>query len=62
MLNDISLYNMFEKKLKIMKKYLKNNLKKDFIIINKSLFVSSIMFMKKIDKLLRFCMNYKKMN
>ncbi len=57
-----SLYNMFEKKLKIVKKYLKNNLKKDFITINKSSFASSIMFMKKIDESLRFCVNYKKLN
>ncbi len=53
---------MFEKKLKIIKKYLKNNLKKNFITINKSLFASSIMFMKKIDESLRFCVNYKKLN
>jgi hypothetical protein len=61
-LDYISLYNMSEKELKIIKKYLKNNLKKDFITTSKSSFVSSIMFMKKIDDSLRFCVNYKKLN
>ncbi len=58
----ISLYNMFEEELKIIKKYLKNNLKKEFITISKSSFVFSIMFMKKTNKSLRFCVNYKKLN
>jgi hypothetical protein len=57
-----SLYKMFEKKLKIVKKYLENNLKKQFIIANRSSFVSSIMFMKKTNKSLRFCVDYKKLN
>ncbi len=57
-----SLYKMFEKKLKIVKKYLENNLKKEFIIANRSSFVSSIMFMKKTNESLRFCVDYKKLN
>jgi acetyltransferase-like isoleucine patch superfamily enzyme len=57
-----SLYKMFEKELKIVKKYFENNLKKEFIIANRSLFVSSIMFMKKTNESLRFCVDYKKLN
>ncbi len=57
-----SLYKMFEKELKIVKKYLENNLKKEFIIANRSSFVSSIMFMKKTNESLRFCVDYRKLN
>jgi hypothetical protein len=57
-----SLYKMFEKEFKIVKKYLENNLKKEFIIASRSLFVSSIMFMKKTNRSLRFCVDYKKLN
>jgi hypothetical protein len=57
-----SLYKMFEKELKIVKKYLENNMKKEFIIASRSSFVSSIMFMKKTNKSLRFCVDYKKLN
>jgi hypothetical protein len=53
---------MFEKELKIVKKYLENNLKKEFIIASRSAFVSSIMFMKKTNESLRFCVDYKKLN
>jgi hypothetical protein len=60
--NYISLYKMSEKELKIVKKYLENNLKKEFIIANRSSFVSSIMFMKKTNESLRFCVDYKKLN
>jgi hypothetical protein len=57
-----SLYKMFEKELKIVKKYLENNLKKEFIVVSCSSFVSSIMFMKKTNESLRFCVDYKKLN
>jgi hypothetical protein len=56
------LYKMFEKELKIVKKYFENNFEKKFIIANHSSFVSSIMFMKKTNKLLKFCVDYKKLN
>ncbi len=56
------LYKMFEKELKIVKKYLENNLEKRFIIANRSSFASSIMFMKKTNESLRFCVDYKKLN
>ncbi len=57
-----SLYKMFEKELKIVKKYLENNLEKRFIIASRSSFVSSIMFMKKTNESLKFCVDYKKLN
>jgi hypothetical protein len=56
------LYKMLKKELKIVKKYLENNLKKEFIIASRSSFVSSIMFMKKTNESLRFCVDYKKLN
>jgi hypothetical protein len=57
-----SLYKMFEEKLKIIKKYLEDNLKKRFIIVSRFSFVSSVMFMKKANESLKFCVNYKKLN
>jgi hypothetical protein len=57
-----SLYKMFEEKLKIVKKYLENNLEKRFITANRSSFASSIIFMKKTNKSLRFCIDYRKLN
>jgi hypothetical protein len=58
----ISLYKMFEKELKIVKKYLENNLEKRFIVANRSSFASSVMFMKKTNESLRFCVDYRKFN
>jgi hypothetical protein len=58
----ILLYKMFEEKLKVVKKYLENNLEKRFIAANRSSFVSSVMFMKKTNESLRFCVDYKKLN
>ncbi len=57
-----SLYKMSEEELKIVKKYLENNLEKRFIVASRSSFVSSVMFMKKTDESLRFCVDYKKLN
>jgi hypothetical protein len=53
---------MFEKESKIVKKYLENNLKKNFIVANRSFFASSVMFMKKANESLRFCVDYRKFN
>jgi hypothetical protein len=58
----ILLYKMFEKELKIIKKYLENNLKNRFIAISRSSFVSFVMFMKKMNESLKFCVDYKKLN
>jgi hypothetical protein len=56
------LYKMFEEKLKIVKKYLEDNLKKRFIAANRSSFVSFVMFMKKTNESLKFCVDYRKLN
>jgi len=52
------LYLMSSYKLQKIKKYLKENLKKKFITFSKALFASSILFVKKKDDSLCFCMNY----
>jgi hypothetical protein len=58
----ISLYKMIENELKIVKKYLEDNLEKNFLVANCSFFASSVMFMKKADEFLRFCVDYRKLN
>lgn len=57
-----SLHRMSRNKLLILKKYLENNLHKEFIWISTLLVVSSILFTKKPDDSLRFCVNYWKFN
>ncbi len=52
------LYFMSSYKLQKIKEYLEENLKKKFIILSKASFASSILFVKKKDDSLRFCMNY----
>ena len=56
------LYLMLSHKLQKIKKYLEENLKKKFITFSKALFASSILFIKKKDDSLCFCMNYWKLN
>jgi hypothetical protein len=56
------LYKMFEEELKIVKKYLENNLEKEFITASRLSFVSSVMFMKKTHESLKFCVDYRKLN
>ncbi len=52
------LYFMLSHKLQKIKKYLKENLKKKFITLSKAFFTSLILFIKKKDDSLCFCMNY----
>ncbi len=56
------LYFMLSHKLQKIKKYLEKNLKKKFITLSKAFFASSILFIKKKDDSLCFCMNYRKLN
>ncbi len=56
------LYLMLSHKLQKIKKYLEENLKKKFITLSKAFFASSILFVKKKDDSLRFCINYWKLN
>ncbi len=53
---------MLSHKLQKIKKYLEKNLKKKFITLSKASFASSILFVKKKDDSLCFCMNYWKLN
>jgi len=57
-----SLYDMSQDELRILKKYLKNNLIKDFIQVSSFLAISSILFVKKSSEELRFCVNYRGLN
>ncbi len=56
------LYQMFNHKLQKIKKYLINHLNKDFIFFSFASYVSLILFIKKKDESLRFCVNYRKLN
>jgi hypothetical protein len=56
------LYLMSSHKLQKVKEYLEENLKKKFITFSKASFASSILFVKKKDDSLCFCMNYQKLN
>ncbi len=56
------LYNLSEEELQLMKKYLKEHLNKNFIESSTASYASSILFAKKSDDELRFCVNYRKLN
>ncbi len=56
------LYLMSSYKLQKVKEYLEENLKKKFITLSKASFASSILFVKKKDNSLCFCVNYWKLN
>jgi hypothetical protein len=56
------LYNQTNKKLKALKDYLEDNLKKRFIKNNSIDFVSFVLFIKKPNKSLRFCIDFCKFN
>jgi len=53
---------MFIYKLLETKKYLKKNLKKKFISSNYALFALLVLFATKLNKELRFCVDYRKLN
>ena len=56
------IYLILSYKLKQVKKYLNKNLKKEFIILSKTLFASLILFAKKFNDELRFYVDYRKLN
>lgn len=56
------LYSMSQFKLKKMKKYLKKNLWKDFIILSNIFYISPILFTQKFNDDLWFCVDYWKLN
>ena len=55
-------YSLFYLKLMKLKKYLKKNLKKNFINFNNALFFLSILFIIKFNEEFRFCVDYRKLN
>jgi hypothetical protein len=57
-----SLYNLSEDELLLIKKYLNEHLDKEFIESSTASYVSLILFAKKSDDELRFCVNYRKLN
>jgi hypothetical protein len=57
-----SLYTLSEEELQLVKKYLKEHLNKNFIESSTASYASSILFAKKSDDELRFCVNYRKLN
>ena len=56
------IYSLSYLKLMKLKKYLKKNLKKNFINFNNVSFFSSILFVIKFNEKLRFCIDYHKLN
>jgi len=56
------LYQMFNHKLQKIKKYLIEHLNKEFIFFSFASYVSLILFIKKKDDSLRFCIDYRKLN
>ncbi len=56
------LYQMFDYKLQKIKKYLINHLNKKLIFFSFASYVSLILFIKKKDESLRFCIDYRKLN
>ena len=56
------IYLMFYHKLIKLKKYLNENLKKSFIIVNSIVFAFFVLFVTKFNDSFQFCVNYKKFN
>ena len=53
-----SLYSMSLKQLKLVKAYLKDHLKKSFIVLSDASYASSVLFAKKSEERWHFCVNY----
>ena len=56
------LYRMSDKELKALKEYIDEHLKKDFIISSQAPFASPVLFVKKKNGDLRFCVDYRRLN
>ena len=57
-----SLYDMFRNELLILQKYLKKNFSKEFIRFNFFEYSSPVLFVKKLEEDLRFCVDYRELN
>ena len=56
------LYSMSLKQLELIKIYLKDHLKKSFIVLSDALYTSSVLFTKKSEEEWHFCVDYWKLN
>jgi hypothetical protein len=56
------LYKITTAELKTVKEYLINNLDKGFIKASQALYAAPVLFVKKPDKSLQFCINFWKLN
>ena len=56
------IYLLLNYKFEQVKKYLNEHLRKEFIVFNYALFASFVLFIKKLNEGLRFCVNYRKLN
>ena len=56
------LYRMSSEELKVVKKYLVKNLDRGFIEPSQAPFTAPVLFVKKPDSSLRFCIDYRKLN
>ena len=56
------IYLISDHKFEQIKKYLNEHLKKEFIVFNYASFALFVLFIKKSNKELRFCVNYRKLN
>ena len=52
------LYSMSLKQLKLVKTYLKDHLKKGFIVSSNTPYVSPVLFVKKLEEGWHFCVDY----
>jgi hypothetical protein len=57
-----SLYRMSDDELLLIKKYLKKHLNKNFIKLSFAFYSSLVLFVRKSDDELRFCVDYRKLN
>ena len=57
-----SLYSMSQEKLQVLQQYLDEHLAKEFIQLNHSSFASLMLFTKKSDRKLQFCIDYQALN
>ena len=56
------LYSMSQDELKVLKKYLEENLSKGFIRASSSPATSSVLFTRKLEGDLQFCVDYRQLN
>jgi len=57
-LSVFALYNMSRDEILELRRYLNENLSKDFIQVNHSQMIASVLFVKKLEEELCFCVNY----